>query len=63
MYAGERIGVTRHGKLVAVVVSEADREAYEAYEMAQDVAAYREPKVEDVGDRVFLVEFRAESDK
>lgn len=33
MYAGERIGVIRNGKLPAVVVSVADLEALEAFEM------------------------------
>lgn len=62
MYAGERIGVTRNGKLAAVVVSVADFEALEAFEMAQDVAAYRAAKAEDNGERVSLAELRAESD-
>ena len=61
MYAGERIGVTRNGKLAAVVVSVADFEALEAFEMAQDVAAYRAAKAEDAGERVSLAELRAES--
>ena len=61
MYAGERIGVTRNGKLAAVVVSVADFEALEAFEMAQDVAAYRTAKAEDDGERVSLAELRAES--
>jgi len=39
MYAGERIGVTRNGKLAAVVISVADLEALEAFEMAQDVGS------------------------
>ena len=61
MYAGERIGVTRNGKLAAVVVSVADFEALEAFEMAQEVAAYRTAKAEDDGERVSLAELRAES--
>ncbi|GAA2953848.1 type II toxin-antitoxin system Phd/YefM family antitoxin [Microbacterium schleiferi] len=60
MYAGERIGVTRNGKLAAVVVSVADLEALEAFEMAQDVAAYRQAKAEDDGTRVTLDELRAD---
>ena len=35
VYAGEQIGVTRNGKLTAVVVSVADLEALEEFEMAQ----------------------------
>lgn len=60
MYAGERIGVTRNGKLAAVVISVADLEALEAFELAQDLAAYREAKAVDDGTRVTLDEFRAE---
>jgi prevent-host-death family protein len=60
MYAGERIGVTRNGKLAAVVVSVADLEALEDFEMAQDVAAYRAAKADDDGTRVTLDELRAD---
>jgi len=60
MYGGERIGVTRNGKLAAVVVSVADLEALEAFEMAQDVAAYRRAKADDDGTRVTLDELRAD---
>ncbi len=60
MYAGERIGVTRNGKLAAVVVSVDDLEALEAFEMAQDVAAYREAKAQDDGSRVSLDALRAD---
>lgn len=58
MYAGERIGITRNGKLAAVMISVADFEALEDLEMAQDVAAYREAKSEDDGERVSLDELR-----
>jgi prevent-host-death family protein len=58
MYAGERIGITRNGKLAAVVISAADLEALEAFEMAQDVAAYRDAKANDDGARVSLDELR-----
>ncbi|MFT4297032.1 MAG: type II toxin-antitoxin system prevent-host-death family antitoxin [Micropruina sp.] len=60
MYAGERIGVTRNGKLAAVVVSVADLEALEEFEMAHDVAAYRQAKADDDGTRVTLDELRAD---
>ncbi|MSS85457.1 type II toxin-antitoxin system Phd/YefM family antitoxin [Actinomycetaceae bacterium WB03_NA08] len=60
MFAGERIGVTRNGKLAAVVVSVEDLEALEAFEMAQDLAAYREAKSTDDGTRVSLEELRAD---
>lgn len=54
IYAGERIGVTRNGKLAAVVVSVADLEALEEFEMVQDIAAYRQAKAADDGARVTL---------
>jgi len=60
MYAGERIGVTRNGKLAAVVVSVADVEALEEFEMAQDIAAYRRAKNDDDGVRMTLDELRAD---
>lgn len=60
MYAGERIGVTRNGKLAAVVIGVDDLEALEAFEMAQDVAAYREAKAVDDGERISLAALRAE---
>lgn len=58
MYGGERIGVTRNGKLAAVVVGVADFEALEDFEMAQDLAAYREAKAADDGTRLGLDELR-----
>lgn len=61
MYGGERIGVTRNGKLAAVVVSVADLEALEDFEMAQDVTAYRAAKSDDDGERVTLDELRRDS--
>lgn len=60
MYAGERIGVTRNGKLAAVVIGVSDLEALEAFELAYDLAAYREAKAADDGTRVTLDELRAE---
>ncbi|HEY3549209.1 MAG TPA: type II toxin-antitoxin system Phd/YefM family antitoxin [Propionicimonas sp.] len=58
MYAGERIGVTRNGKLAAVLVSVEDLEALEDFEMSQDVRAYREAKAADDGGRVSLDDVR-----
>ena len=58
MYAGERIGVTRNGKLAAVVIGVEDLEALEEFEMAQDLAAYREAKAADDGGGVTLDELR-----
>ena len=62
MYGGERVGVTRNGKLAAVVVPVADIEALEAFEMAQDVQAYRDAKKADDGSRVSLDELRRDLD-
>ncbi len=60
MYGHERIGVTRNGKLAAVVVSVDALEALERFEMAQDVAEYRAAKAADDGTRVGLEELRAD---
>lgn len=60
MYAGERIGVTRNGKLAAVVIGVADLETLEEFEMAQDVAAYREAVANDDGQRISLADLRDE---
>ncbi|GAB95520.1 prevent-host-death family protein [Kineosphaera limosa] len=57
-YAGERIGITRHGKLSAVVIGVEDLEELEEFEMSQDLAAYRAAKAEDDGERVSAVELR-----
>lgn len=59
-YAGERIGVTRNGKLAAVVVSVGDLEALEAFEMNEDIRAYREAKATDDGRRVSSADLRRE---
>ncbi|WP_109772410.1 type II toxin-antitoxin system Phd/YefM family antitoxin [Quadrisphaera granulorum] len=61
-YGGQRIGITRNGKLAAVVISVEDLEALEAFELAQDTAAYRTAKANDDGTRVSLEQLRAEID-
>jgi prevent-host-death family protein len=58
MYGHERIGVTRNGKLAAVVLGVDDLELLEELEMAQDVVAYRAAKEQDDGTRVSLSEQR-----
>jgi prevent-host-death family protein len=58
MYGHERIGITRNGKLAAVVIGLEDLEAFEELEMAQDVAAYRRAKAVDNGQRVSLADAR-----
>jgi len=60
MYAGERVGVTRNGRLAAVLVSVNDLEALEEFEMSQDVAAYRAAKAADDGVRISLDELQRE---
>lgn len=60
MYAGERTGVTRNGRLAAVVVSVSDLEALEELEMREDVKAFREAKAADTGERVSLDELRSQ---
>lgn len=60
MYGGERIGVTRNGKLAAVVVGVEDFEMFEQYEMEIDIEAYREAKNADDGNRVSLEELKRE---
>lgn len=62
MYAGERVGVTRNGKLAAYVVSVEDLEALEEFEMQQDVAAYRGAKAADDGRRVALADLLEENE-
>lgn len=62
MYAGERIGVTRNGRLAAVVIGVDDLEAFEELEMAQDVEAYHQAVAADDGRRVSLEELRRDLD-
>ncbi|GGH59631.1 hypothetical protein GCM10007359_07020 [Rothia aerolata] len=59
-YGNERIGITRNGKLTAVLVSVEDLEALEAYELQQDSLAYEEAQAEDDGERTILQDFKAE---
>ncbi|MDX2377880.1 type II toxin-antitoxin system Phd/YefM family antitoxin [Microbacterium sp. LRZ72] len=59
-YGHERVGVTRHGKLTAVVISVDDLELLEEFEAARDLAEFRAAKADDDGDRVTLDELRAE---
>ncbi|WP_405219121.1 type II toxin-antitoxin system prevent-host-death family antitoxin [Agrococcus sp. Ld7] len=59
-YGRERIGVTRHGKLAAVVISVEDLELLEDLEAARDRAEFRAAKADDPGTRVSLDELTAE---
>lgn len=59
-YGSERVGVTRHGKLTAVVISVGDLELLEELEAARDAAEFTAAKAADDGKRVSLDELRTE---
>ncbi|MFJ2368250.1 type II toxin-antitoxin system prevent-host-death family antitoxin [Microbacterium sp. NPDC087665] len=59
-YGAERVGVTRHGKLTAVVISVEDLELLEELEAARDSAEFRAAKAADDGERITLDDLRAE---
>ena len=59
-YGGERIGVTKNGRLAAIVIGGDDLLALEELEDARDLAAFREAKRNDDGQRVSLADLRAE---
>lgn len=59
-YGSERVGVTRHGKLTAVVISVDDLALLEQLEAARDAAEFAAAKAADTGERVSLDELRAE---
>lgn len=59
-YGSERVGVTRHGKLTAVVISVADLDLLETLEDARDAAELRAALEADDGGRVTLDELRAD---
>lgn len=62
-YGRERIGVTRHGKLAAVVISVEDLELLENLEAARDLAEFRAAKAADDGTRVSLDDLTAVLDE
>ena len=59
-YGGERIGVTKNGRLTAIVIGVDDLLALEELEDARDLAAFREAVRNDDGQRVSLADLRAE---
>ena len=59
-YGGERIGVTKNGRLAAIVIGVDDLLALEELEDARDLAAFREAARNDDGQRVGLADLRAE---
>lgn len=60
-FGHERVGITKHGKLAAVLIGVEDLELLEALEDASDLAAYRVAKAEDDGTRISLDTLRAET--
>ncbi|MDN5805079.1 MAG: type II toxin-antitoxin system Phd/YefM family antitoxin [Microlunatus sp.] len=61
-FGHERIGITRRGKVTAVLVSVEDLERLEELEDQADLAAYRAAKDADDGGRVSLTELLDEAD-
>jgi prevent-host-death family protein len=59
-YGHERVAITRHGKVAAVVIGVEDLEALEAFEMQRDVAELEAAKAADDGGRVSLGDLVAE---
>lgn len=57
-YAGERIGVTKHGKLTAVLIGVEDLELLEQLEEARDVLEFRAAKEADDGTRIPFAELK-----
>ncbi|WP_284753201.1 type II toxin-antitoxin system prevent-host-death family antitoxin [Arthrobacter sp. efr-133-R2A-120] len=57
---GERIQITKNGKVVAVLVGPADFELLQQLEVARDVAEYRAAMSADDGGRVGLEQLRAD---
>ena len=55
-FGHERVGITRRGKVAAVLISVEDLQRLEELEDADDLAAYRAAKAEDDGTRVSLRE-------
>jgi prevent-host-death family protein len=59
-FGHERVGVTKNGKLAAVVIGVEDLELLEELENARDLAEYRAAKAADDGRRVAIDELFAE---
>lgn len=60
-FGHERVGITKHGKLAAVIIGVEDLELLESLEDASDLMAYRTAKAEDDGTRISLDELQAET--
>lgn len=59
-YGHERVGITRHGKLAAVVIGVDDLELLEQFEAERDAADFAAAKAADDGGRISLSDLRAE---
>lgn len=60
-YGHERIGITRRGKVQAVIIGLEDFELLEQLEDREDLAAIRNARAEDDGGRISLDELLAEN--
>ncbi len=60
LYGRERVGITRHGKLAAIVIGVDDLELLEAFEDARDTAEFRAAQIADDGGRISLADLRDE---
>ncbi|PQZ93705.1 type II toxin-antitoxin system prevent-host-death family antitoxin [Arthrobacter sp. MYb227] len=61
-YGRERVQITKNGKPTAVLIGPEDFELLEQLEMLRDGAEYRAAKSVDDGERISLIELRAELD-
>ncbi|WP_145225265.1 type II toxin-antitoxin system Phd/YefM family antitoxin [Rudaeicoccus suwonensis] len=61
-YGHERVGITRRGKVTAVLVSVEDAIRLEQLEDEADLAAYRAAKAADDGTRISLDDLLADTD-
>ena len=59
-YGAERVGVTRHGRLAAVVIGVDDAELLERLEAERDAVEFAAAKAADDGTRVTLAALREE---
>lgn len=60
-FGHERIGITRRGKVAAVLISVDDLERLEELEEAEDLAALRAARAADTGERIPLEELLREN--
>lgn len=58
-FGHERIGITRHGKIAAVLIGPEDLEKLEMLDDREDLATLRQAREEDDGERISLDEILA----